>query len=226
MPNSIEGIRLGIGADAVDPHGNKLGTVSRMIADARTDRVTDLVIKYGTLLSHEYVVPIAHIVDVRDGAVVLDLDEDQLKAHNGFAESVRGPNPDYVGSPSDDLEGTYRGNMVFDAMWAQGAMYAMGGGKVMGYPGGEQLTPDLIQRPALTAGMPVTTSDGETVGEVGDFSIDPASGRLNHITLKRGFLITKETALPLRWLDELSDTGIVLAVPKAEVERFLDQAES
>jgi uncharacterized protein YrrD len=211
-------MNISTGADVMGTDG-KLGEVDRLIVDARTDQVTDLVVKHGTLFGKKRLVPLTHVTRVEDGCVYLDLDEKGLDAMDGYAEERLGPNPDYVGPPSDDLQGTYRGNMVFDTTVAAGAAGGLGPvGKPMGYPGGEQLTPDLSQRPAIAPGMAVMSADGEKVGEIGDISIAADSGTLTRVTLKRGTLFKHETEIPVTWVRDLGHEGVLLNVPKAEVE--------
>jgi uncharacterized protein YrrD len=48
-----------------------LGEVQRVITDAASDRVTDLVIKHGFLVGRERIVPLAHVQGVVAGTVSL-----------------------------------------------------------------------------------------------------------------------------------------------------------
>jgi uncharacterized protein YrrD len=211
-------MNISTGADVMGADG-KLGEVERLIVDARTDQVTDLVIKHGTLFGKRRIVPLTHVTRVEDGCVYLDLDGKGFDTMDGYAEERLGPNPDYVGTPNMDLQGTHRGNQVFEETVAAGAMGGLGPvGKPMGYPGGEQLTPDFMQRPAIAPGMAVITADGEKVGEVGDVSIAADGGALTRVTLKRGMLFKHETELPLAWVRDLGSEGVLLNVLKAEVE--------
>src|SRR5579884_4285236 len=111
---------ISIGADVMAAD-DKLGEVTRAIVDAHSGKVTDIVVKHGVLLTHERIVPLGHVIRAADGKVYLDLDEKGLEAMNGFAREIKGPNPDYVGPPSEDLQGTYRGNEAFEEMAAAGS---------------------------------------------------------------------------------------------------------
>lgn len=210
-----------IGADVIGTDG-RLGEVTRVIADAHTDTVTDIVVKHGSLLAaRERVVPIVHVARVADGAVHLDLDKQGFERMDGFSDERHGPNPDYVGPPPADLQGTYRGNFTYDAQWAAGAAGAISG-KPMGYPGGEQIAPDFLQRPDIAKGTAVLAADGEKVGEVGEFAVEPESGRPLRMTLRRGTLFKHEREVPLSWIQDLSSDGVVLNVRKADVDQHLD----
>lgn len=206
-----------VGAEVVGTDG-KLGEVERVIVDAREDRATDIVVKHGFLFHGERVVPLAHVTRVEAGAVHLDIDKRMFETMNGFTEDhINAPNPDYVGTPGTDLQGTYRGNLTLEATWAAGAAGAMAG-KPMGFPGGEQLTPDDIARPALAAGTDVLTSDGEKIGEVGEFSVVAETGQITRLSLRRGMLFKHEVEIPVDWVRDVSSEGVLLTVDKAQIE--------
>jgi uncharacterized protein YrrD len=209
-----------IGAEVVGRDG-KLGEVHRVIVDARSNHVTDLVVKHGFLWGNERVVPLGCVGGVEDGAVHLDLDEDGFKALNGFApDHFHAPDPDYIGPPGMD-----HGEFLLNSMVATGGGAGLGlsgGTKPLGYPGGEQVTPNNMQRPAYAAGMDVLDAMGEKVGEIHDFAVDSGTGRLTRLVLRRGFLLHHDTELPLAWVENLGDDGLLLNVSKTQVEQ-LDQ---
>src|SRR5215471_4623798 len=150
-----------IGADVVGRDG-KLGEVHRVIVDARSNHVTDLVVKHGFLWGNERIVPLGCVSSVEDGTVRLDLEEDGFKAMNGFApDHYHAPDPDYIGPPGLDN----REFLLDSAVATSGAagLGVTGGTKPLGYPGGEQVTPDDMQRPAYAVGMDVLDALGEKV---------------------------------------------------------------
>ncbi len=209
-----------VGADVVGTDG-KLGEVQGMIVDARTEQATDLVVKHGLIFTSARVVPLPHVIQVEDGAVYVDLDSKGFEAMDGFAEELTGPSPDYVGAPDYDLQGTRQGNFVYRATVASFGQWE---GKPLGYPGGEQLSPDLHQRPAIKTGMDVLDVTGERVGEVGAFSIDPETRAPAQLSVRQGTLFKQETELPLAWVKSLSDEGVLLNVHKDEVEALADRS--
>ena len=215
-----EVMHIGLGTEVIGTSG-KLGEVSRVIVDNRSGRVTDLVVKHGFVFGTERVVTLSHVTSVQDNQAHVDLDEKQFEAMDGFAESVHGGDPDYVGTPDTDLEGTHRGNLVMDQMVAAGPLGAYGGSsKPMGYPGGEQLSPDLVQRPAVRAGDAIYDVNGDKVGSLGDLRLEPVDGVPVRITLQKGVMFKHETELPASWVREFGPHGLMLEVPKAEVEEL------
>lgn len=211
-------MEIAIGADVVGKDG-KLGEVQRVIVDARSNHVTDLVVKHGFLWGNERVVPLSCVAGVTDGAVRLDMDEAHFKTLNGFApDHYHAPDPDYIGPPGFD-----HGEFLLDTAVASGSAAGLGpasGAPPLGYPGGEQVTPDNMARPAYAKGMDVLDALGEKVGEVHEFAVDASSGKLTRLVLRRGFLLHHDTELPLAWVENLGDEGVLLNVGKAQVEQL------
>lgn len=209
--------------DEVRGHDAKLGEVHRVIVDARSNHVTDLVVKHGFLFGNERVVPLSCVTNVEDGVVHLDLDEKGFEAMNGYTDDrYRAPDPDYVGPPGFDND-----EFMLDTLVAIGPGAGVGGTYAtppLGYPGGEQVSPDDLQRPVYAKGTPVLDAGGEKVGEIGHLEVDPASGAPRHITIRTGTLVHHEAEIPLDWIQELGDKGVQLSVTKADVERELEHA--
>jgi len=209
-----------IGAEVTGRDG-KLGDISRLVVDEHSGHATDMIVKHGTIFGSERVVPIACITGVEDGVVHVDLDQDGFKAMDGYAAHITGRDPDYVGPPSQDQEGTYQGNAVLDQMVAAGPLGGIGGtGKPLGYPGGEQLSPDNMQRPVLAEGTTVYDRFGEKVGTIGELAVAAANGTPTHLTLRRGVIFKHEAEIPADWIDAIGTDGLVLTVTKAEVEQL------
>lgn len=218
-------MEISIGADVHGTDG-KIGELTRVIVDARSRKVTDLVVKQGGLLGHERTIPLTHVARVADDGVHLDLTEKAAETMDGFAEGRRGPNPDYVGPPSHDLHGTYQGNMALDQAVAAGSAAGLGAaGKPMGYPGGEQLDGDFDQRPAVSKGTDVLASDGEKVGDLGEFCFDHDTGAATRIAIRKGLIMKHDVDVPLEWMGDIGARGILLTAPKGQVEAHIDAAE-
>jgi len=220
---TAEGVDLSmdvsIGTEVMGKSG-KLGEVHRVIVDARSGHVTDIVVKHGFIFETDRIVPLSHVSRVENGVAVVDLDEAGFEAMNGFADDrYHAPDPSYVGPPGFD-----HGEFLIDSMMASGSAAGPGyGTPPMGFPGGEATSPVDMQRPAISAGTDVLDVNGAKVGEVGNISLSPEDGRPTHITLRQGRIFHRETSLPLEWLDELSDEGVMLKVTKSEVDALTNR---
>lgn len=213
---------VSIGAEVMGREG-KLGQVHRVIVDARTGHITDLVVKHGFLFGKDRMVPLADVNRVENGVVFLDLDERGFEAMNGFTDDrYHAPDPNYTGPPGFD-----HGEFLIDSMVAGGgAAGPSAGAPPLGFPGGEATSPDDMQRPAISIGTDVVDMNGEKVGEVGEISLSPADGTPTRVTLRQGHLFHHETDLPIEWVDELSDKGITLKVTKADVEALTKKSNA
>ncbi len=205
-------------ADVLGEHVH-LGTVHRMIVDARSKTVTDLVVKHGFAWGTERILPLGHITGVDSAGVHVDLDEQGFQALNGYADDRRhAPESNYVGPPGFDTA-----ESMLDLAAAGGStlgLAASGGIPPLGFPGGEQISPDDLQRPAIALGMSVLDSAGEKVGEVHQLGIDARSGEPTRLVLRRGHLFHADTPIPPAWIAELSDKGVLLGVDRQELEKL------
>jgi nucleotide-binding universal stress UspA family protein/uncharacterized protein YrrD len=207
-----------LGADVIGASG-KLGEVNRVIVDERSGKVTDLVVKHGFLFGGEQVLPLGRVTSVTEDGIQVDLDEKDFEGLNGFARAVHGPNPDYVGPPDQDNQGTFQGNAALDQMVAMGPVGGLGSsGKPLGYPGGEVLSPDNVQRPAVESGTEIVDSGGAKLGSLGEFHFSTPDGVPTRMTLRQGMLFKHDSELPVDWIEAFGSDGIVLKVAKATVE--------
>src|SRR5262249_60446097 len=129
-----------------------------------------------------------------------------MEKGNEFVATMHADYVDYVGPPSQDNEGTFRGNMEFDAVTLSGGM----GGKPGGYPGGEALEPDDTNECEIGLGAPVISADGMKVGEVGELSFALESGTPTRLSIRTGHLLHHSTEVPIAWVRDLSTHGILL----------------
>lgn len=222
MIEEVRIVDIAIGADVVGRDG-KLGSVHRVIVDARSNTVTDLIVKHGFAFSKERILPLGRVTGVDGAGAHVDMDQRGFEALNGYTDDrYRAPDPSYIGPP-----GYSHDTFLLDAATA-----SLGGGGTgsfayssppLGFPGGQQVTPDDLQRPVIQPGTDVRDADGEKVGEVETFSTDPATGAATHFTLRQGHIFTHDAPLPADWIAELSDKGVVLRAKKADIDALIDK---
>ena len=73
-----EAMEISIGAPVQGTNG-KLGDVDRVIVDARTNNVTDLVVKHGFLFTRDTRIPMEQVAGIRDDKVVLTLTKGEVQ---------------------------------------------------------------------------------------------------------------------------------------------------
>lgn len=211
------GMDISIGADVIGTD-KKLGEVHRVIVDARTDTVTDLVVKHGFAFGRERIVPLSHVTKTENGVVHVDLDEKHFEIMDGYTDDrYRAPDPSYTGPPGFRNE-----DFLMDVTVAEGPLAGYAGGPVppLGFPGGQQITPDDMSRPAVSSGTPVLDSAGEHIGDVHEMSFASDGGAPTRLVVRSGFLFHHDTEVPASMIAEISDDGVMLNVTKDQVEQM------
>ena len=206
-------MEIGLGAHVLGRHG-PLGEVQRVIVDAQTARITDLVVRHRGLRGQERIVPLAQVRRVAGDTVTLDLDEAGFAALDGFV-------PDRYHAAEPDAAapvGTRPTAYLIDAAIAGGPTVGGGGtgGPVGGYPR-SQSWPNNTARAAVAVGTPVRDVTGTPIGTVHAFRFARETGALGQLSVRRGHLVHHDTPLPLAWLKAIGDDGILLTVPARQV---------
>lgn len=198
-----------VGAKVMGAQG-QLGEVSRVIYDEHTHTMDELVVKHGFLFHGERVVPLRHVMRAEGDVVYLDLDEQGFEAMDVYA-----PYPDRP-------EAAGAGMPTYNEQTVQAATLTMGTGSTL-YPRTAQPSegrevPDDQQLPTIARGMPIFDVNGQKVGEVGDFSIDAQTEMLTRLTLRNGVIFRTTLDLPVDWVQEIAVKGIMLRVPKEQLQ--------
>lgn len=106
------------------------------------------------------------------------------------------------------------------------ALFALGETVVSGQPqtAASGVTPDVARPEGVEAGVeirrgtPVYCHDGK-VGTVDLVLLDAETGRISHLVIRQGFLLTKDRAVPIEWTREISANRVYLDVGKAQLKR-------
>ena len=198
---------ISIGADVIGTD-KKLGEVHRVIVDARTDTITDLVVKHGFAFGRERIVPLSHVTKTETGVVHVDLDEKHFEIMEGYTDDrYHAPDPSYTGPPGFRNE-----DFLMDVTVAESPMPGDAGGPVppLGFP----------SRPAVSSGTPVLDSAGEHIGDVHEMSFASDGGAPTRLVVRSGFLFHHDTEVPVSMIAEISDDGVLLTGTKDQVEQL------
>lgn len=195
----------------------EVGNVGRLIADARTARITDIVVDRG-LLHADKIIPLGYVREASGGKLVLAMDRDEFDHAEGFVEEHYQPPDEVWPVPAgyDRVSFLINANFAYDSNAGYGPAAAPGPVYVPSTP---DPTPDLY-RPDIEVGTPIRTATGEKVGEVAEAAFDPDDGKLTRLVLKKGFLGRTDVELPLDWVDDLSSEGVILHATVEEVEQL------
>jgi uncharacterized protein YrrD len=208
----MENIRTGSDVYCGD---EKVGRVSRLIADARDSRITGVVVDRG-LLHGSKIVSIGSIANVTGEAVHLSLSREQFDNADGFVDKkFANPMANWLAPPGYNPTEFL---LDVDMSMSPGTYGGVAGKPSPFPPSPADPLPNLV-RPTVRVGTPVRADDGEGVGEVAEVDFHPDDGRVTRLVLKRGFLGREHITLPLEWIEGINEDGVILRVDKAEVER-------
>ena len=210
----VEPLDIRIGS-TVQCRDGRAGHVTKVVVEPGSKRVTDIVVERGLLLHRDIVVPISLIKDVRDDTVELDVSIDELKSLPEFNE-VDFAMPDDTWTEGHDYPpGVVRIDLRNPALrigelapaWSAVMMV---GHTHVGVSGAE--TP-------IGRGTRVSCRDG-AVGRIDHVLVDPESGRVRAIVVRKGGLLTKDVIVPTSWVEAVQEDEIILAANRELLERL------
>jgi sporulation protein YlmC with PRC-barrel domain len=203
------------GTRVVDSEGQSVGTVSRLVLHPETRQVVALVVQQGVVNRREIVVPIGKVTNFTDG-VHLALRASELASLDRFDGYGLRPMPDRWPMPAGfDLRSFF---LVAGDGWTAATLpFVMTSPSATGTPA---VTVDPApEEPAIAADTPVYDNAGRRIGEVEGVEMDPASGRITRIIVRRGLLFRTETAIPASVVASVTDR-VVLGVGADELKKL------
>ncbi len=195
----------------------RVGEVTRLVADASDSHITDLVVDRG-LLHGAKLLPLEDIKNVSAGRVELGITHDEFLKADGFANPrFREPHDGWSAPRGYDSQADFLLDAEVDVASAGG--YGAIAAPADFPPTPADPRPNLL-RPSIKEGTPVRGSTGTKVGEIGQVSFNPEDGHLDSITMKRGVLGREHIALPLDWIEGFDGEALVLHASEDEVGRL------
>jgi sporulation protein YlmC with PRC-barrel domain len=193
-------MRFEKGMDVLTVEGEKIGTLNRVVIDAKTRDVTDIVVDRGGLTPGEKVIPIG-LVDLETE------DRIQLRETNQEVDDFLDYEiTHYV--PIDRADGAYE-NVPVSYWYPPTNVQHLNGGGMLPYAGPEHVarTESSIPqgRVTISQGAEVFSSDDKHLGDVEQVIVDSESNRLTHFVIGKGFLLKEHKLAPAHWVDRVSD---------------------
>ena len=195
---------IDIGADVYGADGNRLGTVSYVVVQPPTMRVTNLAIKTGALLGRIVVVPTDRILEVAAGDVFLSIKKEDLDSFPDYVEvDYQQPPPGWVPPP--------------DFYYPPAAVLLPPTASV------PEVVHVRVNAPPGTRGIrdgqEVDTVDGHKVGSVDRVDVDLDSDRVTGFVVKEGFLFTRDTRIPIEDVEGIRDDKVILKLTKDQIDQ-------
>jgi sporulation protein YlmC with PRC-barrel domain len=184
------------GTRVIDKNGKGVGTVSRVVLHSGSRQASGLVVHQGVLDRRQIVVPIAKVARFGD-EVRLTLSASDLAGLDLYnAESLQ-LMPDQWEMPVGFDQREFF--LVGGDGWTEAILpFERTSATVSGTPAivEDSDTPAEPREPVIAAEEEVFDKAGQKVGEVDGVELDPASGRIVRIIVRRGTLFREETAIP------------------------------
>lgn len=198
-------MRFAKGLEIYTAGGEKIGSISRIVIDAKTRDVTDLVVDRG-MLGGEKVVPVGLVdtANTKEGdRIVLQQTNQDLDDFLDYETKH------YV--PVGDTDGTDQTYYFYPPLQLQMPPGAM-------VPG---IEPEHVietetsipeGRMAIAQGAKVISMDEKHVGNVEQVIADSESNHVSHFVVGKGFLLKEHKLVPTRWIRNVDGDQVHLSV--------------
>lgn len=187
------------GAEVFNAAGEQIGTVSRVVIDAKTSDVTDLVIERGALFKDEKVVPVQLLDTATEDRIVLGETNQSVEDLPNYETTHYVP-VDQKGAPFNNLETSYWYPPINFQTPAPGRMPAvpveLDTRTEPGIPEG---------RIAITEGAAVISADDKHIGNVEQVIMNSEGNSVTHFVIGIGFLLKEHKLVPAHWASSMDD---------------------
>lgn len=177
------------------------GHVDSVILHAKERTVKSIVVKTNTKPVREWIVPVADITDSTPDHVRINCTQEQLMKKRPFRVAT------YIAEDVPVYD-----DAAMTMIWGEAHVP-----KVRRYVEVEHPNLDVGEL-AMSYGARVRATDG-AVGRVREMLVDPDTGRMTHLVLKKGNLWgQKEVVIPASAIDVMGEKTVYLNISKSEIE--------
>ena len=209
----ITKIQLRKDAKILASNGKQVGSLERVVVNPGSHALTNIVVKTGSLVSHdEKVVPIEMVAETTKDLVVLRDDIGDLEALPPFEERRLVDEKGVLDQPPQSTTPP----VIYG--------FPTGAPAIVPDPG-EQFVTQLEQNipdgtVAMKEGAHVITEDGKQVGSVESVLADPSADQITHLLVSSGLLTKTMKLIPIKWVVTFGEETVNLRVDKDEVEKL------
>jgi uncharacterized protein YrrD len=204
------------GADVFNAAGERVGTVSRVVIDAKTSDVTDLVVDRGSLFPDEKVIPIELLDTATEDRISLRETNQSVDDLPNY-ETTHYVRVDQKGAPYNNLETSYWYPPINFQTPAPGRMPAvpveLDTRTEPGIPEG---------RIAISEGAPVISADDQHIGNVEQVIMNSEGNAVTHFVIGKGLLLKEHKLVPSFWASSMDEEKIRLSVDSSLFDRLPD----
>ena len=187
------------GAEVFNAAGEQIGTVSRVVIDAKTSDVTDLVIERGALFKDEKVVPVQLLDTATEDRIVLGETNQSVEDLPNYETTHYVP-IDQKGFPIDNIETSYWYPPINFQNPAPGRM------PQVPVELDTRTEPGIPEdRIAITEGAAVISADDKHIGNVEQVIMNSEGNSVTHFVIGKGFLLKEHKLVPAHWASGMDD---------------------
>jgi osmotically-inducible protein OsmY/sporulation protein YlmC with PRC-barrel domain len=184
------------------------GRLHKVALDPHTQRVTDLIVQRGFLLTTDRVLPVELVEEATREGIRLSIPSRALREYPEYRElEFEEPAP-------EAQTGHYERNDV--RCWRAGYRVACSEPVVPMVRKQAHLNV-LPSRAVLERGTPVLNRDEHEIGTVDHLLVDPESGQVSHLVIRRG-LLPYYPILPIARVESVTDEAVGVSLNDGEVE--------
>jgi uncharacterized protein YrrD len=212
-------MRFTKGAEVFTADGEKIGTVSRVVIDAMTQDVTDIVVERGGLLSSdEKVIPLG-LVDLENEDRIALRETNQSVDDFLDYETTHYVPVERAGAPYENVEANYWYPPVnFQLQLPRAGLIS------------EAVPDQVLQtetsipegRIAISEGAEVLSADDKHIGNVEEVITARERNTVTHFVIGKGFLLREHKLVPAFWASSMDGDKLRLSVNAALFEHLPD----
>lgn len=207
------------GADVFAATGEKIGSISRIVIDARTQDVTDLVVERGGLFSKdEKVIPVG-LIDLQNEDRIMLRETNQNVDDFLDYETTQYVPVGNAGAPYENVEANY---------WYPSVNFQLQAPRVGLI---SEAVPDEVAqtetsipegRIAISEGAQVLSVDDKHIGNVEQVIADSETNTVTHFVIGKGFLLKEHKLVPAFWVSKMDGDKIRLSIEANLFNRLPD----
>lgn len=185
------------------------GRLQSVVVDPITQRVTDLVVEKGLLLTTDRVLPVYTVEEADDEWITLSIGEDSLNNYPEYRDIVFEP------APADLEDDRYDPSQVL--MWASAwdPYYNLPAVPLIQQHVHEGLSPEQA---VIGRGTPVRNAEGR-VGEIDHVLVNAETGEITYLVVDQG--ITRYSlVVPISMVKTVTEGGVLLEATDEELEQL------
>jgi uncharacterized protein YrrD len=196
------------GADVFTATGDKIGTVSRVVIDAKTRDITDLVVERGALFKGEKVIPVSLVNLENEDRITLRETNQSIDDFPDYETTYYVP-LEQAPAPYEGVD-TYYWYPPVNYQLPPGGLGLWAGVPTEKVPETETSIPE--GRIAVAEGAQVISSDDKHIGNVEQVIADSETKNVTHFVVGKGFLLKEHKLVPSQWVTSADEGKVYLSV--------------